>query len=162
MLATKRAVGGHPSVSISEHKRVPATKGQAPYGILVQCKKRYGGRHAIAWPAHSLGGAWGCGRGRRASRAGPTGAEPTSASPSPQSPQAFRRTATQSGNRKWLYDHGVTYSLIYTNDVLGNLSGGIRRGTIDQGKLEAQLYIDLEKLAGLEGLDVLHQCLWNL
>jgi len=52
------------------------------------------------------------------------------------------------GTRKNLYDHGVTYNFIYTNDVLSNLSGGIRRGTIDQGKLEGQLLIDLEKLAG--------------
>jgi porin len=52
------------------------------------------------------------------------------------------------GTRKWLYDNGVSYNFIYTNDVLSNLSGGIRRGTIDQGKLEAQLYIDLDKLAG--------------
>ena len=53
-----------------------------------------------------------------------------------------------SGTRKWLYDRGVSYNLIYTNDVLGNMSGGLRRGVIDQGKLEAQLLIDLEKLAG--------------
>jgi len=52
------------------------------------------------------------------------------------------------GLRKRLYDHGVTYNVIYTNDVLSNLSGGIRRGTIDQGKVEGQLLIDLEKLAG--------------
>ncbi len=53
-----------------------------------------------------------------------------------------------SGIRKRLYDQGISYNLIYTNDVLSNLSGGIRRGTIDQGKLEDQLLIDLEKLAG--------------
>jgi len=53
-----------------------------------------------------------------------------------------------SGGRKALYDHGVSYNLIYTADVLGNVSGGIKRGAITQGKLEAQLYIDLEKLAG--------------
>src|SRR5262245_64262207 len=53
-----------------------------------------------------------------------------------------------SGTRKWLYDRGVSYNLIYTNDVLGNMSGGLRRGTIDQGKLEAQLLIDFETLAG--------------
>jgi carbohydrate-selective porin OprB len=53
-----------------------------------------------------------------------------------------------SDTRKWLYDRGVSYNLIYTNDVLGNMSGGLRRGTIDQGKLEAQLLIDLDKLAG--------------
>jgi porin len=52
------------------------------------------------------------------------------------------------GFRKRLNDRGVTYNLIYTNDVLSNLSGGIRRGTIDQGKIEGQLLIDLEKLAG--------------
>ncbi len=52
------------------------------------------------------------------------------------------------GTRKWLNDRGVTYNLIYTNDVLGNLSGGIRQGTIIQGKLETQLLVDLEKLAG--------------
>ena len=67
--------------------------------------------------------------------------EPSIATSLPQNGDA-------SGNRKWLYEHGITYSLIYTNDVLSNLSGGIRRGTIDQGKLEAQLYVDLGKLAG--------------
>ena len=62
-----------------------------------------------------------------------------------------------SGVRKRLADHGITYNLIYTNDVLSNLSGGNKRGTIDQGKLEEQLKIDLEKFAGLERLDVLRQ-----
>ena len=56
------------------------------------------------------------------------------------------------GIRKWLSDRGVTYNLIYTNDVLSNLSGGIMRGTIDQGLLEARLTVDLEKLAGWRGL----------
>ncbi len=67
--------------------------------------------------------------------------EPSIATSLPQNGDA-------SGGRKQLFDHGITYSLIYTNDVLGSLSGGIRRGAIDQGKLEAQLYIDLEKFAG--------------
>ena len=67
--------------------------------------------------------------------------EPSIATSLPQNGDPF-------GIRKRLYDHGISYNLIYTNDVLSNLSGGIRRGTIDQGKLEAQLYIDLEKFAG--------------
>src|SRR6185437_14624245 len=50
--------------------------------------------------------------------------------------------------RKRLNDRGISYNLIYTNDVLSNLSGGIRRGTIDQGKLETQITVDLGKLAG--------------
>lgn len=52
------------------------------------------------------------------------------------------------GIRKRLNDRGVSFNFIYTNDVLSNLSGGIRRGTIDQGKLETQIAVDLEKLAG--------------
>jgi porin len=57
-----------------------------------------------------------------------------------------------SGARKRLSDRGFTYYLIYTNDVLSNLSGGNRRGTIDQGKLEAQFTLDLEKFAGWKDL----------
>ena len=56
------------------------------------------------------------------------------------------------GVRKRPADYGISYNLIYTNDVLSNLSGGTRTGTIDQGKLEGQLTIDLEKLAGWQDL----------
>jgi porin len=56
------------------------------------------------------------------------------------------------GIRKRLAEHGITYNLIYTNDVLSNVAGGIKRGTIDQGKLEAQITVDLEKLADWKGL----------
>lgn len=51
-------------------------------------------------------------------------------------------------DRKTLADRGVSYNFIYTHDVLSNLHGGIKRGTIDQGKLEGQLTLDLDKLAG--------------
>ncbi len=56
------------------------------------------------------------------------------------------------GARKRLAERGFTYYLIYTNDVLSNLSGGTRRGTIDQDKLEAQFTLDLEKFAGWKDL----------
>jgi porin len=56
------------------------------------------------------------------------------------------------GDRKALAARGITYSLMYTNDVLANVSGGLKRGTIDQGKLEGTLSIDLEKMSGLKGL----------
>lgn len=69
--------------------------------------------------------------------------EPSIATSLPQNGDPF-------GARKRLHDHGISYNVIYTNDVLSNLSGGIRRGTIDQGKIEGQLLIDLEKLAGLK------------
>lgn len=56
------------------------------------------------------------------------------------------------GIRKRLADHGVTYNLIYTNDVLSNVAGGIKRGTIDQGKLEAQITINFDKISDWKGL----------
>lgn len=56
------------------------------------------------------------------------------------------------GIRRWLAGHGIAYSLIYTNDVLANVRGGQRRGTIEQGKLEAILTVDFDKLAGVRGL----------
>jgi porin len=56
------------------------------------------------------------------------------------------------GVRKQLSDRGITYNVIYTNDVLSNLSGGTKRGTIDQGKVEGQLTVDLNKLAGWQDL----------
>jgi porin len=83
--------------------------------------------------------------------AGPALAEDTPAAhgiTEPSVATSLPQNGDASGGRKRLYDHGISYNLIYTNDVLANVSGGIRRGTIDQGKLENQLLIDLEKLAG--------------
>jgi porin len=56
------------------------------------------------------------------------------------------------GVRRDLAARGVTYNLYYTNDALANVQGGNRRGTIDQGKLEGALTVDLEKAAGWHGL----------
>lgn len=56
------------------------------------------------------------------------------------------------GRRKALAERGITYSLMYTNDALANVEGGLKRGLIDQGKLEGTLSVDLEKLTGLKGL----------
>ena len=61
-------------------------------------------------------------------------------------------TAIPTGARKRLADRGVVYGLEYTNDVLSNLHGGLRAGTIDQGKLQGILTVDFGKLAGLNGL----------
>jgi porin len=56
------------------------------------------------------------------------------------------------GVRKRLAEHGITYNLIYTNDVLSNVAGGIKRGTIDQGKLEAQITVNFDKISEWKGL----------
>lgn len=72
--------------------------------------------------------------------------------PPPSVAMSLPHNGDPGGVRKWLSDHGLAYSLIYTNDVLSNLSGGKRRGTIDQGLLEAKVAIDFGKLARLDGL----------
>ncbi len=56
------------------------------------------------------------------------------------------------GTRRWLAERGINWTLLYTNDILGNAVGGLRRGVINQGKLEAAMQADLEKLMGLQGL----------
>ena len=56
------------------------------------------------------------------------------------------------GFRAWFEERGVTYGLTYIAETLGNVSGGTRRGSVFQGRLDMELSIDLEKLAGLPGL----------
>lgn len=54
--------------------------------------------------------------------------------------------------RKTLAGRGITYSLVYTGEVLSNVRGGIQRGSVYQGKLEGIYNADLEKLMGWKGL----------
>jgi porin len=56
------------------------------------------------------------------------------------------------GVRKSLAARGIVYGLEYTNDTLANLRGGLRTGTINQGKLHGILSVDLDRLFGLQGL----------
>lgn len=72
--------------------------------------------------------------------------------PTPSIATSLPHDGDPSGTRKWLGEHGVVYGLEYTNDVLSNVHGGTKTGTIDQGKLQGILTIDLGKLAGWEGL----------
>ncbi len=55
------------------------------------------------------------------------------------------------GLRGTLAADGFTYSLTYIGEVLGNLSGGQRRGGIYEGRLDAQFDLDLGKAAGWSG-----------
>jgi len=47
---------------------------------------------------------------------------------------------------------GLEYGFIYTGEVLSNTSGGLKQGTIYDGKLEAFVKADLAKIVGWEGL----------
>lgn len=47
---------------------------------------------------------------------------------------------------------GITYGVKYTGEVLGNPSGGIKRGSAYDGLVSAFLDVDYERLAGWKGL----------
>jgi porin len=55
------------------------------------------------------------------------------------------------GARTWLEDHGVTPSLTFVTDALGNPTGGQRQGFRGANNLGLDLRFDLEKLSGLTG-----------
>lgn len=76
----------------------------------------------------------------------------TSWLPSPSIATSLPSNGDPNGARKWLYDRGFTYSFVYTGETLSNLSGGLRRGSVYQGKLETIVTADLEKLMGWKGL----------
>lgn len=54
--------------------------------------------------------------------------------------------------RAALESRGITYGLVYTSEGLSNVSGGLSRGSVYQGKLEGFVAADLEKLIGWNGL----------
>ena len=58
------------------------------------------------------------------------------------------------GLRAFLKPLGVEYSLTYIVDVLGNPTGGVRRGAIVEDRLNLRLNLDLEKIAGWEGATI--------
>jgi porin len=61
-------------------------------------------------------------------------------------------TGTWFGLRETLVQRGITPSITYTTDVLGNPVGGLRKGIAYAGQLNADLTFDLGKVAGLDGL----------
>lgn len=72
--------------------------------------------------------------------------------PVPSIATSLPNNGDPAGYRKWLGERGVVYGLEYTNDVLSNVRGGLRTGTIDQGKLQGIVTVDFGKLAGWNGL----------
>ena len=56
------------------------------------------------------------------------------------------------GARTALSDKGIDFTINYTAEVFGHVSGGLRRGAAFNGLFELGLDFDFEKLAGLKGL----------
>jgi porin len=60
-------------------------------------------------------------------------------------------TGDWGGLRSYLESLGITLTLTDTTDLLGNVSGGIKTGTVGLGAVQPQLDLDLQKLAGWQG-----------
>ena len=58
------------------------------------------------------------------------------------------------GARTRLSDAGISAGLTYIGEVQDNLSGGVTRGALPEGRLELSADFDLEKLAGWQGATV--------
>lgn len=70
-------------------------------------------------------------------------------------------TGNWHGTRQALEGAGVTPTIVYTTDLLGNPVGGQRQGAAYAGGLEAGLSVDLEKLLGVKGLTFQVSGVWS-
>ena len=58
------------------------------------------------------------------------------------------------GTRAWLAERGLTFGFVHTTEALANVAGGIKRGSVFDGKLETLIGVDFGRLAGLDGLSL--------
>ena len=63
-----------------------------------------------------------------------------------------RELADPGGIRSALGREGITFHVNYIGEVLGNPTGGVKQGTVYDGRLELPLEPDLEKTIGWRGL----------
>jgi len=55
------------------------------------------------------------------------------------------------GSRTWLEEHGITPTLTFVMDALGNPTGGMQQGFRQASNLGLDLHFDLDKLFGIAG-----------
>lgn len=72
--------------------------------------------------------------------------------PAPSIATNLPQNGDHAGYRRRLGERGIIYGLEYTNDILASARGGLRTGTIDQGRLHGILTVDFGKMAGWNGL----------
>jgi porin len=82
-----------------------------------------------------------------------SGTAPPAITP-PEEPQfrpGDRLTGDWGGVRRELWDKGVSLTVDYIGEALGNVSGGIRKGAIYEDLFTAAVELDLERLLGWQG-----------
>lgn len=110
-----------------------------------------GDRARIAAEGVAIGSSRGAGADPQTSVAQPDASSRPSVSLTSSVQDALGPYGDPGGLRGALKASGVEYGLTYVGDVLGNLSGGMRRGTTYGGRLDFQFNADLEKLLGWQG-----------
>ncbi len=70
-------------------------------------------------------------------------------------------TGDWGGARTTLSEAGVSLGLNYIGEAQDNVSGGLKRGTLYQGRIELVTDLDLEKIAGWEGASI-HANAYNI
>ena len=74
----------------------------------------------------------------------------TNAQPSIQT--SLGKYGDPGGIRAFLDSKGIDYNFTYIGEILGNVSGGVKRGATYEGRIDGNLDVDFEKLAGAKGL----------
>ncbi|MEA3489275.1 MAG: carbohydrate porin [Candidatus Omnitrophota bacterium] len=92
--------------------------------------------------------------------------DPSTASPwfVPEAPEVMEQkymTGNWAGMRDKLADSGITFLSTYVFDVLGNPVGGEKQGTEYDHSMGLDVNLDLEKAAGVKGLQLHASCLWR-
>jgi porin len=80
-----------------------------------------------------------------------TSAAQSTPSTTPSIQSSLGRYGDPGGIRDYLDAKGIDYAFTYIGEVLGNTSGGVKRGATYEGRLDATLDVDLDKLASLKG-----------
>ncbi len=62
-----------------------------------------------------------------------------------------RLSGDWNGSRSSLEEQGLSIELVYTTDILSNVSGGLKRRTEFIGNIDLQMTADMERLFGWEG-----------
>ncbi len=79
---------------------------------------------------------------------------PMTADNKPSIAENFGALGDPGGLRAFLKSRGITYAFTYAAEVLGNPTGGVKRGASYEGRLSGTLGIDLGTLAGLAGSSI--------
>jgi len=111
------------------------------------CGKRGCAAGAMRWAANALLFVLALGTSVAAQQAPPPGV-----APQPSIAASLPANGDPYGTRHWLAERGVTFGFVHTTELLSNVKGGLARRTVFNGKLEAMVGIDFDRLAGWDGL----------